>query len=111
MDQDDFDSITWRNDAQRNNQQEEEVSASADAANKQPSNINGKRKARSSTPQAGRQADSVDLAGVDDGILECSVGHPQKESDGTKDAFISYQVTTIVSQIYSYADFFTVSGS
>lgn len=30
--------------------------------------------------------------------LDCTVGSPVKENDGTKDAFISYQVTTQVSQ-------------
>ncbi|KAM3067525.1 intercellular trafficking and secretion [Clarireedia jacksonii] len=44
--------------------------------------------------QAGRMADEIDLAGVGDGVLECTVGSPIKENDGTKDAFVSYLVTT-----------------
>lgn len=31
-----------------------------------------------------------------EGMLECTVDKPQKENDGTKDAYISYLVTTRV---------------
>ncbi|EXJ57106.1 hypothetical protein A1O7_07450 [Cladophialophora yegresii CBS 114405] len=49
----------------------------------------------SSEPQAGDQADQVDLAGIGrDGILEVTVDTPLKENDGTKDAYVSYLVTT-----------------
>ncbi|KAI5285394.1 intercellular trafficking and secretion [Ascosphaera acerosa] len=34
---------------------------------------------------------------LDDGVLECTVDAPLKENDGTKDAYISYLVTTHVS--------------
>ncbi|KAA8575316.1 hypothetical protein EYC84_004490 [Monilinia fructicola] len=44
--------------------------------------------------QAGSNADAIDLAGVGEGVLECLVGSPIKENDGTKDAFVSYLVTT-----------------
>lgn len=48
-------------------------------------------------PQAGEQADNVDLAGIGrDGILEVTVDTPMKENDGTKDAYVSYLVTTHV---------------
>lgn len=47
-------------------------------------------------PQAGPLADAVDLAGIGDGVLECQVDSPLKENDGTKDAYISYLVTTHV---------------
>jgi hypothetical protein len=47
-------------------------------------------------PQAGPLADAVDLAGIGDGVLECHVDSPLKENDGTKDAYISYLVTTHV---------------
>lgn len=40
--------------------------------------------------------DPLDLAGVGDGILECTVTAPIKENDGTKDVFVSYLVTTHV---------------
>jgi sorting nexin-4 len=46
--------------------------------------------------QAGPLADATDLAGIGDGVLECAVDAPLKENDGTKDAYISYLVTTHV---------------
>ena len=48
-------------------------------------------------PQAGQNADDADLAGIGaEGLLETTVNSPQKESDGTKDAYVSYLVTTHV---------------
>lgn len=46
--------------------------------------------------QLGRTTDGMDLAGVGDAILECTVSSPIKENDGTKDAYVSYLVTTHV---------------
>ena len=53
-------------------------------------------------PQAGPLADAVDLAGIGDGVLECRVDTPHKENDGTKDAYISYLVTTHVGASFSF---------
>lgn len=51
----------------------------------------------SSEPQAGENADNIDLAGIGpDGVLDCVVDSPMKESDGTKDAYVSYKITTHV---------------
>ncbi len=36
--------------------------------------------------------------GLSGDILECTVSEPRKESDGTKDAFVSYLITTNVSK-------------
>jgi sorting nexin-4 len=47
-------------------------------------------------PGPGPSADPMDTAGLDGGSLECSVGQPIKENDGTKDAYVSYLVTTNV---------------
>ena len=48
-------------------------------------------------PQAGENADAIDLAGIGiEGLLECTVDAPQKEGDGTKDAYVSYKITTHV---------------
>lgn len=48
-------------------------------------------------PQAGDDADHLDLAGIGrDGTLNCMVDAPQKENDGTKDAYVSYRITTQV---------------
>lgn len=45
--------------------------------------------------QAGQNADGVDLAGPGaHGFLECTVSSPQKEAEGTQNAYISYLVTT-----------------
>ncbi|PNS17954.1 Sorting nexin-4 [Sphaceloma murrayae] len=45
--------------------------------------------------QAGENAHEQDLAGIGTyGRLECKVGKPQKENEGTQNQFISYQVTT-----------------
>ncbi len=50
----------------------------------------------STSIQAGRNADDLDLAGVGNATLECTVTQPIKENDGTKDAYVSYLVTTHV---------------
>lgn len=48
--------------------------------------------------QAGRNADDIDIAGPGaHGRLECTVSKPQKEGEGTQNAYISYLVTTDVS--------------
>jgi len=57
-------------------------------------NINGQR--HGSVGQLGRNPDAMDLAGVGEGILECTVTSPLKENDGTKDVYVSYLVTTHV---------------
>ena len=47
--------------------------------------------------QAGHNADAQDLAGPGaHGFLECTVSSPQKEGEGTQNAYISYLVTTEV---------------
>ncbi|KAJ5416040.1 hypothetical protein PENPOL_c006G10498 [Penicillium polonicum] len=97
MDQhDDFDSVSWKHDP--DSDLSRPTTASTDAA--EPSEThhdsNGKRRMSSAQeePQAGPLADAVDLAGIGDGVLECQVDSPLKENDGTKDAYISYLVTT-----------------
>ena len=48
--------------------------------------------------QAGPNADAQDLAGPGEhGMLECTVTQPQKEGEGTQNAYVSYLVTTDVS--------------
>jgi sorting nexin-4 len=48
--------------------------------------------------QAGQNADPQDLAGPGEyGYLDCTVGQPQKEGEGTQNAYVSYLVTTNVS--------------
>ena len=88
----DFDSVSWQHET-------EETSSSAPTPQTEGrSGLNGRRKSSSNTQQAGRNADAVDLAGVGDGRLDCTVDSPLKENDGTKDAYVSYRVTTHVYQ-------------
>lgn len=97
MDPDDFDEIQWRNgtgsdggsrpsNAGQNGEQQ--------STPKQHSSQKGS--ADTTVSQIGRGGDALDLAGVEDGVLQCQVDCPQKENDGTKDVFVSYQVTTHV---------------
>lgn len=92
----DFDSVSWQNDPDSDN------SRPATAGTDQPDEAtygaksSGKRKASQSSAQAGTEADPVDLAGIGDGRLDCIVDTPLKENDGTKDAYVSYLVTTNV---------------
>ncbi|PUU81153.1 hypothetical protein B9Z19DRAFT_972387 [Tuber borchii] len=76
-----FNSIQWRN----TSDDEEEEPSSHPSASDFP---NGEE------PQAGRNADKIDIAGVGNGTLETKVSDPQTENEGTKDAFVSYLVTT-----------------
>ena len=92
----DFDSVSWQNDP------DSDSSRPTIAGNNQPDETaygaksSGKRKASHTSAQAGADADPVDLAGVGDGRLDCTVDTPMKENDGTKDAYVSYLVTTNV---------------
>ncbi len=108
MDSGDFDSITWGNDGEAN----EPSSDSPSSRQRGRPSSNGKQRATRTTttttttmtttptsPQAGRNADALDLAGVGEGRLDCTVSSPQKENEGTKDAFVSYLVTTHVCRL------------
>ena len=53
-----------------------------------------------SEPQAGDNADAVDLAGIGDGVLECTVDTPLKENDGSKDTYVSYLISTHVGCLF-----------
>jgi len=77
-----FNSIQWRNSSD-----DEEEPSSHPSASDFP---NGEE------PQAGRNADKIDIAGVGNGTLETKVSDPQTENEGTKDAFVSYLITTKV---------------
>ncbi len=96
MDHNDFDSVSWRNDHESDASRPPTSSAGEAGGNGGRPGANGKRRVSSASLQAGHNADAVDLAGVEDGRLECTVDTPQKENDGTKDAYVSYLVTTHV---------------
>ncbi|TQS35123.1 hypothetical protein Golomagni_04464 [Golovinomyces magnicellulatus] len=82
-----FAPISWRS---------SEPSAQTSTLNTTPpqSIINSPHSNLRNSGQLGRNADPLDLAGTGDGVIECKVSQPIKENDGTKDAFVSYLVTT-----------------
>lgn len=96
---DDFDNVSWRNDPESDASRPTTSGTDAEEPHRRDQDTNGKRRMSSAhdEPQAGSLADAVDLAGIGDGVLECRVDSPLKENDGTKDAYISYLVTTNVS--------------
>lgn len=99
MDQhDDFDSVSWKHDPDSDISRPTTSGTDAEESHRYGHDVNGKRRMSSAheEPQAGSLADAVDLAGIGDGVLECRVDTPLKEGDGTKDAYISYLVTTHV---------------
>ena len=99
MENNDFDSISWGNDGESNEPSPGLSQRREDDAQPRPTRrSSGKQRAAPfPDPQAGKNADPLDLAGVgEEGRLDCTVGSPQKENDGTKDAYVSYLVTTHV---------------
>ncbi len=102
MEHDDFDDVSWRNGLERETSRpttavsEDDDPGVSRAYGQHGTHADGKRRSSTADPQAGRHADATDLAGVGDGRLDCTVDTPQKENDGTKDAFVSYLVTTHV---------------
>jgi sorting nexin-4 len=93
MERDDFSNVSWQNDPAGRGAGSSVASPRGEGEGAGPG-ANGKR--QGSTGQIGRSADAMDLAGVGDGVLECTVTSPIKENDGTKDAYVSYLVTTNV---------------
>lgn len=92
----DFDSVSWRNEDSDNSRPNTAGLHDNQDRDSTPKS-NGKRKAKSLVPQAGEGAEAVDLAGIGEhGRLDCTVSSPLKEHDGTKDAYVSYLVTTDV---------------
>lgn len=92
----DFDSVSWRNEPDSDSSRPNTAGTSDRDGQNFKSSSNGKRRISISPIQVGRNADRVDLAGVGDGRLECTVNTPLKENEGTKDAYVSYLVTTHV---------------
>ena len=95
MENDDFANVSWQNDPAGQGRTSTVTSPGGEGEDDGSGNTNGKR--RGSAGPLGRHADAMDLAGVGEGVLECTVTQPIKENDGTKDAYVSYLVTTNVS--------------
>lgn len=89
--QDNFSSISWHSD--HNNAGTSSSSASYDIqGHDDPSG--GPQEQQ----QQEREAEIEQLGpGLGGEILECTVSEPHKENDGTKDAYVSYMITTNVS--------------
>src|SRR5690348_16691825 len=92
-----FDSVSWQRGPEIRGIQNPALATLPHEAALPTRPANGKRSMdNSNEPQAGLLADRVDLGGIGDGVLECTVDTPLKENDGTKDAYVSYLVTTTV---------------
>lgn len=93
----DFDSVSWPHEPEQDGTQPPTARPDAHEGTLPTRPVNGKRSmVEHNEPQAGEYADGVDLGGIGDGILECTVDMPLKENDGTKDAYVSYLITTNV---------------
>jgi sorting nexin-4 len=99
----DFDSVSWQRGTAVMEHPQNPVAAPMPNETTLPTrSASGRRK--SSEPQAVPHADGVDLGGIGDGVLECTVDTPLKEAAGTKDAYISYLVTSHVSHLRERSD-------
>lgn len=89
-----FDSVQWERDQTPTSPE----GPSFEESSLPRGSVSGRRTSTASSsdpPQAGENADAIDLAGIGpDGTLDCTVDSPMKENDGTKDAYVSYKVTT-----------------
>jgi sorting nexin-4 len=83
IDQDNFSNISWHSEQAARGQSSS--SAAEDNVN-DPAARNGHQ---DMDPE-------LDPAGLGAEVLDCVVSHPVKEGDGTKDAFVSYQISTHV---------------
>ena len=100
----DFDSVSWRNDLESDHSRPNTAGPSDNDGRDFTPGSNGKRRTGNSAPQVGQNADRVDLGGIGDARLDCTVDRPLKENDGTKDAYVSYLVTTHVCfHVHAYA--------
>lgn len=95
MQSDEFANVSWQSDEQtdHHNQGNPNMGGHRD---EDDAGGNAQMSRRGSSGPLGRKADPMDLAGVGDAILHCEVTNPIKENDGTKDAYVSYLVTTNV---------------
>lgn len=94
MDSDDFDNVSWRNDPTPDSSRPNTAGPSDSPARGRAS---GNQRKTSHEPLSSPGADAVDLAGIGEyGRLDVTVGKPLKENDGTKDAYVSYLVSTEV---------------
>ncbi|KAK8016332.1 spartin [Apiospora rasikravindrae] len=86
--QDNFSSISWHSD------QHDDDAGLATASSPSPTYEHShSNSSPANHPEIEGNPERLD-PGLSGDILECAVSEPRKESDGTKDAFVSYLVTT-----------------
>lgn len=105
----DFDNVSWPRQAAHENSAPPMTQTDPSDTSLPTRLANGKRSMSGQIEsEPGELADPVDLAGIADGIIECTVDTPLKENDGTKDAYVSYLITTNVSIINFATEFAAV---
>ncbi|RMZ86853.1 hypothetical protein DV736_g5922, partial [Chaetothyriales sp. CBS 134916] len=94
-DHDQYDSIQWERGTDVPQESPSPFPPTQSAFPSPPAGGQSSSSNRPGEAQAGNNADSVDLAGIGrDGVLEVTVDTPLKENDGTKDAYVSYLVSS-----------------
>lgn len=91
MEHEDFADVQWASTPHDNTDPDDRTALGAAGENR-PSNAMRVASADSTHPGP----DPLDYAGVGNAVLECTVSQPLKENDGSKDAYVSYLVTTNV---------------
>lgn len=92
MEHDEFADVQWASPPHDNTDPDNRTTLAA-AGDARPRNAVRVASADSTHPGP----DPLDFAGVGNAVLECTVSQPLKENDGSKDAYVSYLVTTNVS--------------
>lgn len=95
----DFDNVQWRSEDEGTDNSRPTTAGADDGSPGRGFQVDGLNLYE--TPQAGSLAGAIDLAGVGSGTMVTSVSDPQTENDLTKDAFVSYLVTTDVRETHS----------
>jgi sorting nexin-4 len=90
IDQDNFSNISWNSEQNRDS-----AGPSTSASHRSPQSPEYS-KSRHDGNKAGSPKAHYDASHVGGEILECVVSDPHKENDGTKDAYVSYLITTTV---------------
>ena len=86
IDQDNFSNISWHSDQ----------AGAAGSSSSAPSETTLAEPGDNGAQSLGMDVDQLDAGGLDSEVLECVVSSPRKESEGGKDAFMSYLITTSV---------------
>ncbi|KAK2738742.1 intercellular trafficking and secretion [Myotisia sp. PD_48] len=94
MDHNDFDSVSWKHDGDSDASRPTTSYTDVEESSSNQYDPHGKRRIATGDESSSPGHEHNDLAGLEDGDLECTVDSPLKENDGTKDAYISYLITT-----------------